>query len=701
MSSSEITFEQVQNDSGERYSGTNNRQLPLVGQETKYFISELRHNGNNILKLLQDISFDTKVYDLLQNYIQEFSSQTFRIAVIGQMKAGKSSFINAFTRRQDLLPADVNPWTTVITKLHFTGSEVSNESAEFNFFSEEGWNELAGGGGTLRELIDRFMPGYEDELFEEHINEMRERAIQRHGENFHNLLGKAHSYDQLSPDLVKQYVCAGEFWNEASEQAHIGVYSDITETANLYLRSEPFAYPTTLIDTPGTNDPFFIRDEITCQNLDEADIFIVVLHAQQALTMSDLGLLRILQGLNKDRVAIFINRIDQLNDIENDTRSIRQHVEMILRNEFPAVNFPIICGSAKWGLDAISAGNLEMYNASGMRTVADTISRMMLKGTGRNSISKIIANLNLAVEAVKAVEVNHGKSSVIASGDIHAGNRNEELSKINEEIAQIKNISSTASHYSILFEKQLDDLISSILSNFRTRLNDIIKDFTDHEVKNMLQTLEKRSGNKVWNCDTMSIRKALEGEFFNVCKNAASKINAAQDIIYQALKQLILSVKPDFDASFIQFNPVQEGEPYLSTLALNHKLALDLDNAWWKHWWTKKRKKEEWAEELSELIKRDFFPMAERLVQSAKLELNESTKDALANFLAINGAVTNILDQEARNLNLHAQNIMEHGGAVGATPEAQEVMHYDLENISEADRITDSLNKLQRQLNSL
>ena len=45
------------------------------------------------------------------------ADQTCRIAVIGQIKAGKSSFINVFTQRPDLLPTDINPWTAVVTSL--------------------------------------------------------------------------------------------------------------------------------------------------------------------------------------------------------------------------------------------------------------------------------------------------------------------------------------------------------------------------------------------------------------------------------------------------------------------------------------------------------------------------------------------------------------------------------------------------------
>src|SRR5690606_14481018 len=49
----------------------------------------------------------------------QLEERTCRIAVIGQIKAGKSTFINALARRPGLLPTDINPWTVVVTALHF------------------------------------------------------------------------------------------------------------------------------------------------------------------------------------------------------------------------------------------------------------------------------------------------------------------------------------------------------------------------------------------------------------------------------------------------------------------------------------------------------------------------------------------------------------------------------------------------------
>ncbi|NJO56319.1 MAG: hypothetical protein HC834_08260 [Rhodospirillales bacterium] len=63
---------------------------------------------------------------------------TCKIAVIGQVKAGKSSFINALVGRPGLLPTHVNPWTTAVTHLHFGRAEAPPDSnVHFTFFDRD------------------------------------------------------------------------------------------------------------------------------------------------------------------------------------------------------------------------------------------------------------------------------------------------------------------------------------------------------------------------------------------------------------------------------------------------------------------------------------------------------------------------------------------------------------------------------------
>lgn len=80
-----------------------------------------------------------RVGSFVSGLLSDLETHSCRIAVIGQIKAGKSTLINALIRRPDLLPTDINPSTAVITKLYFGAAAEQNNTALFQFFSDEEW----------------------------------------------------------------------------------------------------------------------------------------------------------------------------------------------------------------------------------------------------------------------------------------------------------------------------------------------------------------------------------------------------------------------------------------------------------------------------------------------------------------------------------------------------------------------------------
>ena len=282
--------------------------------------------------------------DVAERQLQERSC---RIAVIGQIKAGKSTFINALARRPGLLPTDINPWTVVVTALHFRAAPTPPEHAGvFHLFSVDEWRELAEGGGRLRELTERLVPGFQSDLLRAQLQVMRKRAERRLGPKFPELLGQCHRYQTVSPQVLTDYVSAGDEDAWPGKRRH---FSDITRAADLYFNDSPFAFPITLIDTPGTNDPFMVRDEITRRSLETPDIYVFVISALQPLSASDISTLRLLNGLHKDRIVVFINRVDQLPNPAANAAVVKTAVEKRLHLEFPTLQIPVICGSAWMG----------------------------------------------------------------------------------------------------------------------------------------------------------------------------------------------------------------------------------------------------------------------------------------------------------------------------------------------------------------
>ncbi|MEM1387530.1 MAG: dynamin family protein [Pseudomonadota bacterium] len=113
------------------------------------------------------------------------------VTMIGQVKAGKTSLVNAMVGAPDLLPADVNPWTSVVTSLHLNPDPRDGETqARFRFFNRDEWEKLVVNGGRMGELAGRAGAENEVEKVQRQIAEMQEKSRRRLGRKFELLLGQ-------------------------------------------------------------------------------------------------------------------------------------------------------------------------------------------------------------------------------------------------------------------------------------------------------------------------------------------------------------------------------------------------------------------------------------------------------------------------------------------------------------------------------
>ena len=244
-----------------------------------------------------------RVGDLVNDLLSGLERHTCRIAFIGQVKAGKSSLINALLQKPGFLPTDVNPSTAVVTKLILGGRSQGADTALFHFFTEQEWDNLVSPEPNAEGRSQVFsLPGSRRKL-----DELQRRAEMQLGQDYKKLIGKHHLFSAVTPELLQSYVSASD-----GGGAKQNTFSDITRMAEVFLDSTQSSYPSVLIDTPGVNDLFFVRDEITFANLADADVYILVLTAQQPLSRADLSLLRLLRGLQKNKIVAVINRVDTL-----------------------------------------------------------------------------------------------------------------------------------------------------------------------------------------------------------------------------------------------------------------------------------------------------------------------------------------------------------------------------------------------------
>ncbi len=527
-----------------------------------------------------------------------------RVGVIGQIKAGKSSTINALTRRAGLLPSDVNPWTTVVTRLHFGHPSGKKSGAIFRFFNDAEWDRLANRGGRLGELTDGLLEEYKREKLGEQVAAMRARAELRLGTRFAHLLGKAHRFDQVTPDLLAHYVASGDDPEARIASPTAGRFADITHSAEVFFPQEPFGFPLTLIDTPGVNDPLLIREEITQQSIENSDHFIVILSAHQTLSRSDVRLIRLLKALNRDRFVVFVNRLDEIRSPAADLEPVREKVIENLKRELDGKEISVVVGSAAWANFALTgneelldrnalaafvkarnlaeparaldpSGRLEdparaqAYLASGMQDLMQVMSDMVMHGPAARALSEASADL-LAV-ARQAVERSQIRIAVFEEGttDFRPVAAPDEIAAVTAKVTtRVKD-----------GQDALRSMADNMLTNSVKEMTEVIDRFVVEQAGALQAALSRAKRGTVINCDVDPLRRDLEQVFTDAFDKMRTKLVRDAKAAETASRNLI----PDHIRERVQ--SVRLGTAALSVLApqmdaLYRTVLVELSMSW-------------------------------------------------------------------------------------------------------------------------
>ncbi len=335
------------------------------------FFEEIRQKKENLKSLAEKANKYGWIDEKRKNeIIEKLDNDTLCIGVIGQMKCGKSTFLNSFVFEDDVLPAATTPMTAALSVI--TYGERKRIVAEF--YNSNEWNE--------QKMTASRNPNEENlsDSEKSKIKAAKELVEKSSGLNVEKYLGK--TQEDNFENLV-EYVGAE------------GKYVSITKSVTIYYPKE-YLKGVEIVDTPGFNDPIVSREERTKDFLKKADVVLLMLYAGRPFDSTDRDILfknvkscgigKVLIGINKydipynngdteDDIINYVSREirkasqelgdDTINSILKETTPITLSAEMALLSEIPMSKISSdIIYSDIWKRHC---GNFEISSQSEMR----------------------------------------------------------------------------------------------------------------------------------------------------------------------------------------------------------------------------------------------------------------------------------------------------------------------------------------------
>lgn len=233
----------------------------------KQLITNIEPWQNRFTTELDQLKHIKTLYsDKLERFSQE--EQTLNIAIMGQVKAGKSSFLNALLfDGNPILPEAATPKTANLTRI----SHGDTHRLEVEFYDESDWQRIEAVANSeathqeakvAREQIDMVKKAGIDPI-----------AIIQQG----TFVKEADSTDDIMK-ILNDYA------------GNDGKYTGLVKMIRLYLPM-PELKGYNVIDTPGMNDPVVSRTQRTKEEMANSDVVFFLSRASNFLDASDIDLL--------------------------------------------------------------------------------------------------------------------------------------------------------------------------------------------------------------------------------------------------------------------------------------------------------------------------------------------------------------------------------------------------------------------------
>ncbi|MCX7725788.1 MAG: dynamin family protein [Chitinispirillaceae bacterium] len=259
--------------------------LMALNEKILTFYEEAKSDG-----LIPETEFEEKKNRLHQDKAT--------ISIMGQVKAGKSTLINALFFEKDILPVSSIPMTAVLTELVY--SEDNPEKAEIEFLSEEDWNNI----------LSISQDKVEDSFWTQEARNIVKSVKNNLKSELKELLGGRREIDL---NELKHYVTAD------------GKYSPLVKKTKVYLK-ENILKSFNIVDTPGVNDPVLSREKKSLEFISKSDVVILVINSNRAFDEADSLLITRLHKVGVGKLIIVANKIDDILSEKENIEKIKKRI---------------------------------------------------------------------------------------------------------------------------------------------------------------------------------------------------------------------------------------------------------------------------------------------------------------------------------------------------------------------------------------
>lgn len=256
----------------------------------------------NVSNMLKQEEFQSEVPGRVTQQINAFlakcSKPEFHIALVGAIKAGKSSLINAILGKE-LASTEVTPETAALTK--FSGNP-DVDKISISFYSADEWKKL------WRSVQDAGDSKFMDEF--RALNAEQEKS---NWVNHEPVVIESASREELKEEIRK--------WTSSRSATHYFV-----KEVEVSLKNLPLPTGVILVDTPGLNDAVEYRSNITKDYIDRANAVFVCVKADRLSGQELATIYGVFSNAryNPEKIYVIGTQQDSLNNPVEDWRKQRQ-----------------------------------------------------------------------------------------------------------------------------------------------------------------------------------------------------------------------------------------------------------------------------------------------------------------------------------------------------------------------------------------